>query len=87
MQNINVQWYDIFSMIGVGIILITYFLLQYEKLEARSYAYSLLNIIGAAMILYSLFYDWNLSAVVIESFWIIISFIGLIKHFLHNRKR
>lgn len=82
MFNYNFHWYDLIGMIGVGIILIAYLLLQCEKLPSKSYTYTLLNILGSVMILYSLFFEWNLSAVVIEVFWILISLIGLLRLFL-----
>lgn len=77
-----IHWYDIISIMGVAIILVAYFLLQWERLDARSYAFSLLNIIGSLMILYSLLYDWNLSAVLIEISWVCISVVGLLRQYL-----
>lgn len=81
MENIMIHWYDIISIVGVAIILVAYFLLQWERLDARSYSFSLLNIIGSLMILYSLLYDWNLSAVIIEISWVLISVVGLLKQY------
>jgi hypothetical protein len=76
-----VHCYDVISIIGVFIIIVTYFLLQWGRLESNSYSYSWLNIVGSVLILYSLFYDWNLSAVIIEISWIIISFLGIFRNF------
>lgn len=81
----NIKWYDVISMTGVLIILVTYFLLQSERIDARSYLYSILNFIGSMMILYSLFYDWNLSAVIIEVCWAVISLFGLVKRYFENK--
>jgi hypothetical protein len=38
------------------------------------------------MILYSLFDNWNLASVMIESFWIIISFIGIYNSLKYTTK-
>lgn len=77
-----IYYYDIIGIIGVSIIVIAYFFLQIEKLTVDNIKFSILNIIGSALILYSLTYNWNLASVIIESFWIIISFIGVYKYFI-----
>jgi hypothetical protein len=81
-----VHWYDVISIIGVFIIVGTYFLLQSGRLASTNLTYSWLNIIGSVLILYSLFYDWNLSSVVINISWIIISLIGLYRNFQSRDK-
>jgi len=70
---------DIIGLIGVGLILIAYFLLQIHRLSAQNFSYSLLNFVGAGMILFSLFYAWNTPAVIIEVAWILISLYGMFK--------
>ena len=69
--------HDVIGLIGVFLILISYVLLQLERIKANSLSYSIINLVGAILILYSLFYNWNLSSVIIESFWIIISLFGV----------
>lgn len=78
----TIHFYDLVSILGVTLILGSYFLLQLAKIDAQGYPYSLLNILGSLMILYSLLYDWNLSAVIIEIFWAAISLIGVIRRFM-----
>ncbi len=70
---------NIVGIAGVGLIILAYFLLQADKLKAHDLAYPLLNLVGALMHLYSLFYFWNWASVVIEIFWIAISLYGLWK--------
>lgn len=82
---------DLVGCLGTLIILIVYALLQIGKLEASSFSYSLLNLVGAVLILISLFFSWNLAAVLMEISWIIISFFGTLKalfpyKFQQNRK-
>jgi hypothetical protein len=76
---------DIVGLVGVLQIVIAYFLLQSSYLTSDSYTFSFLNLIGAVFILYSLFYNWNLSSVVIEIIWILISVVGILNKRKKNR--
>ena len=73
-------WYDIIGTIGVGVIVVTYFLLQIGRIKSEQLHYSLLNGVGAALILISLYYDFNLPSVVVEAFWLVISIFGIIRY-------
>ena len=68
---------DVAGLIGVGGILVAYVLLQLEKLAPDDISYSLLNAVGAAGILFSLFFEFNLSAAVMEGAWLVVSLYGL----------
>jgi len=46
--------------------------------------YSCLNAIGASAVLFSLYFKFNLSAFIIELFWLLISLIGVVKFFLRK---
>lgn len=70
-------WYDVVGLLGVGAILAAYALLQAGRLGIRDLSYSALNAVGAALVLVSLWFDYNLPAVVIELFWLAISFYGI----------
>lgn len=74
------NWYDILGTLGVAIIILTYVLLQIERLRSDQLAYSVLNAIGAALILISLYFDFNLPSVVVEFFWLVISLFGIGKY-------
>jgi len=78
---------DIIGSIGVFFVVTAYFLLQINKLNTKNISFSILNAIGSLMILYSLFDNWNLASVMIESFWILISFIGIYNSFKHTTKQ
>lgn len=71
------DWANIVGLIGVGIILIAYFLLQCDRVSSKSLAYSVYNLVGAVLIFASLLVHWNLSSVVIEIFWMLISAYGI----------
>lgn len=74
--------YDSVGSIGVGIIILTYILLQAEKIKSESLIYSLLNASGASLIIVSLIYNFNFSAFIVEFFWVLISLYGIAKYFL-----
>lgn len=70
---------DFIGCLGTLIILIVYAFLQMGRLESSSLAYSLLNVVGAILILSSLLFSWNLAAVLMEISWVIISLYGTLK--------
>lgn len=78
-------WYDFVGNIGVVLILATYLALQLGKMDAKQLSYSLLNGLGAVLILISLCFTFNLSSFVIEIAWIVISLIGIVNN-LRARK-
>jgi len=76
---IDFMWYDAVGNLGVILILAAYLLLQTKKMSAEDISYSLMNGLGAALVLVSLYYEFNLSAFIIEVFWLLISIYGVVK--------
>jgi len=72
---------DLVGNVGVVILMVTYLLLQLDKLSSNDLAYSLLNAVGASLIVVSLLVNFNLSALLMEVFWVLISFVGIYRHF------
>jgi len=72
-------WHDVAGSAGAAMILVSYLLLQVGRLPATSLPYSLANGAGAALILVSLSIDFNLSAAIIEAFWLAISLVGVLR--------
>ncbi|MDD3854968.1 hypothetical protein [Sulfurimonas sp.] len=70
---------DVVGIVGVVIVVITYFLLQSEKIDSKGFLYSFLNAVGSLLVVYSLLYNWNLASFILEFFWILISLYGLRK--------
>lgn len=71
------EWHDLVGNVGVATIILAYLALQLGRVDGRSLAYSAANAVGAALVLVSLWVDFNLSAFVIEAFWVAISLIGV----------
>ncbi len=68
---------DGIGMLGAALIVVAYFLLQIGRLDSQSLSFSVINGLGALGIIYSLSYEFNLSAFTIESFWLAISLYGI----------
>jgi hypothetical protein len=69
----NFQVHDLIGMIGGVCILVSYALLQLDKIPTTSFTYLTLNLVGALLIMYSLLTDWNFTAFIIEAIWALIS--------------
>jgi hypothetical protein len=74
-----VDFADVIGILGVVMILIAYYFLSVGKWISDSMLYQVLNFAGAWLILFSLYFHWNLSSVVIEIAWIIISIMGMVR--------
>lgn len=72
---------DLVGNIGVVILMVTYLLLQLNRIRSDDLMYSLLNAVGASLIVVSLLVNFNLSALLMEVFWVLISFVGIYRHF------
>ena len=77
--------YNTVGTIGVAVVLLTYFLLQTERLKPNQLGYSVLNLIGASLILASLFHEFNFPSFVVEVAWVLISIMGIIRWFIRHR--
>ena len=78
---------DLIGNIGVVVLMTAYLMLQLNKLSSDGLAYSLLNAIGASLIIVSLLYAFNLSALLMEVFWVLISFVGIYRYFRQKALR
>ena len=72
---------DFVGNVGVVIIVVTYLMLQLNKLSSDGLAYSLLNAIGASLVVVSLLSNFYLSALLVEVFWVLISLVGIYRYF------
>ncbi|MFT3792011.1 MAG: hypothetical protein QM741_13255 [Rudaea sp.] len=73
------QWHDWVGMIGVVITLAAFLLLQAGKLHGTGFVYQAMNAIGSAAVVLSLFYNFNLSAFIVETAWVAISIYGMLR--------
>ena len=80
------ELHDVIGNMGVALILVSYLLVQIGRASATGVRYIVANALGALLILYSLWYDFNLSAFIIEIAWLVISLVGL-GRFLRERRK
>lgn len=68
---------NVIGLVGVIIILISYYFLNVGKVAASDMSYLWSNLVGSVLILISLWVHWNLPSFIIEVAWILISVIGM----------
>lgn len=81
------HWFDFVGFAGSATIIATYILLQAEKIRSDNPVYSLLNAVGASLIIVSLAFDFNLAAFVVEIFWVLVSLYGIGKYLLSSKTK
>jgi hypothetical protein len=74
--TMDYPFHNIVGNFGVLMIVGSYFLVQIHRMSATHLPYITLNGLGALLILYSLCFDFNLSAFLIEVTWLLISLMG-----------
>ena len=69
--------YTLSGMAGALLVVVAYLANQAKKLPSDDWRFPAANLLGAALILVSLYDAWNLPAALIEVFWAGISIYGL----------
>lgn len=82
---LDYDWHDFLGNLGVFLVIGSYFWMQIGRISGQSPAYSMVNAIGATLILVSLYFDFNLSAALVEAFWLVISILGVTLGVRRNR--
>tara|TARA_B100000941_G_scaffold263312_1_gene216617 strand:+ start:357 stop:596 length:240 start_codon:yes stop_codon:yes gene_type:complete len=72
---------DFIGFVGVALLIGTYALLQFDRIDPKGFWYSFNNMMVAILVTVSLVYTPNLASIVIEFFWFIISIFGLWKFY------
>lgn len=77
---------DIAGLVGVALMLIAYAMSALGKLDPTRAPALTANLIGAALVIYSLHYAWNISSFVLEVAWFAVAAVGLVRLGLKGRK-
>ena len=75
---------DVVGLVGVALLIVTYAMLQFDRIDPKGFWYSFNNMIVAVLVTVSLLYSFNLASMVIEVFWFSLSVYGIWNYF---RKR
>lgn len=70
---------NIVGTVGVLTLLVAYFLSQRGSYTVNDPRYLWMNLIGAVAIIFSLFWEWNFPAFLIETAWAGISIYSLVR--------
>ena len=71
---------DLVGYTGVALLIITYAMLQLDKIDPKGFWYSFNNMLVAILVTVSLLYTMNKASMVIEVFWFIISVYGIVMY-------
>ncbi|MGH7041470.1 MAG: CBU_0592 family membrane protein [Acetobacteraceae bacterium] len=67
------------GFVGSALVIGAYFANQQGWLASTDRRFPLANLVGAVLILASLWAEWNFPSAVIECFWVVISAYGLLR--------
>ena len=79
-------WSDFVGNVGVVLLVSTFALLQFNKIDAKGFWYSFNNMVVAVLLGINLYYKPNISSIIIEVFWFILSIYGLVKWYQSRSK-
>ena len=71
------EWHDLLGNTGVLLILLSYLLVQLDKIDTQGFRYSFINGLGTGFLCISLYINFNLSGLLMELSWLLISIYGL----------
>lgn len=77
--------YDIIGLFGVAAYVSGYGLLQLDRLTSTDDRYLLLNGLGSALILVSLWHSFNLPSFITQALWLVFTVLGYVR--AHRAKR
>lgn len=69
--------YDIAGWFGVTAILLAYLLITTEAVEAKDWVYNMMNLVGAACIVWSSYVKKDYQPVALNVVWLLIALFGL----------
>jgi len=77
---------DFIGYIGVALLIVTYAMLQLDRIDPKGFWYSFNNMIVAMLVTVSLLYTMNKASMVIEVFWFIISVYGMVMYYSRQKQ-
>jgi hypothetical protein len=81
----DISIFEAAGLIGVGLYVGAYGLLQFSALRYGAATFTALNLCAASMVAVSLIEHFNLASALIQGMWIVMSLVGLARHALTPR--
>ena len=81
----NLDWKDVIGILGSFVIASAYFGVSSGRLNGERPPFQLVNLTGACMILFSLYFRPNPGAIMIEVLWVTIALYSLATYTFKNR--
>ncbi|HEY3814317.1 MAG TPA: hypothetical protein VGL66_13920 [Caulobacteraceae bacterium] len=78
---------DLIGLLGTLLILGAYAGVQFKRLDPHGLIALLLNLAGAALVLVSLYFKFNLASALLEAAWALIALVGIIRLALGRDRR
>ncbi len=85
-QTIQLSASEALGLSGAVLYSVSYLLSAYDRLPSQSPIYYLTKLAAASLVLISLYQDFNLASAVIQVFFIVVSLIGVVRHFSPQRR-
>ncbi|KAA2213700.1 CBU_0592 family membrane protein [Teichococcus oryzae] len=82
----NLTYVDLVGSTGTLIIVCAYFATQARLLNSEDLVFPVVNLVGALLIAFSLYFNFNFASALMEFFWITISGIGIWKGLKERRR-
>ena len=85
-MNYTYELSDFIGNVGVVILVGTFAMLQFGKIDAKEFWYSFNNMVVAILLGINLYFKPNLSSIIIEVFWFALSIYGLVQWYKSRSK-
>ena len=72
------QVIDIVGWIGAGLVILAYALVSTQKVESKSVAYQLMNLVGGILLIISSMYVKFYQSVLINVIWVVVAIISIV---------
>jgi hypothetical protein len=86
MHDLLMGMSDSVGVVGVVMVLTAYLLLSAGYWKSDGLKYQIANFISAWLILFSLYFSWNLSSALVEAAWVLISAYGVYRAAVNAKK-
>jgi len=81
----TMHWSDFIGLSGMLLLVLTFFLLQTDRIDPKGFYYSFFNLLVAVFLGINLYYKPVLANIVLEIFWATMSCWGLYKWYKANK--